>query len=133
MNSVRNIIVVLLCILFPMSSYAECISEDSEYGQRSECEASVIDILVYANSAVDDLCNQFNGSWVDTALTVYCSFGGDIYTCTAYKIVQAACTVNGAVRLVIEGDTSAALKKILVGSTKVYSVSKIADKFYIKE
>ena len=132
MNSIRNIIVVL-CILLPMSSYAGCISDDYAYGQESECEASVIDILVYANSAVDDLCNQFNGSWVDTALTVYCSFGGDLYTCTAYKIIQAACTVNGAVRLMIEGDASAALKKILVGSTKIYSVSKIADKFYIKD
>ena len=123
-------IILLICLLIPVMSFADCVNYESV--DQTELEASVIDILVYANSAVDDLCNRFNGSWADTALTVYCSFGGDIYTCTAYKIVQAACSVNGAVRLMIEGDASAALKKMLSGATKIYSVSKISDKFYIK-
>lgn len=92
----------------------------------------VIDILVKANAAADDLCNYFNGSWVDTGLTLYCTFGGDLYTCTAYKVVQAACTINGAVRLSIQGDYNAAMKKALGGAAKVYTVSKVGQRFYIK-
>ncbi len=125
------------CLLIPTLSFADITRDDTEsfvyFETQSDSDASVIDILVYANSAVDDLCNYFNDSWANTALTIYCSFGGDMYTCTAYKVVQAACTVNGAVKLMIEGDASAALKKMISGATKIYSVSKVSDKFYIKD
>lgn len=93
------------------------------------------EIFVKANAAVDDLCNYFNGSWLNTGLKVYCSFGGDVYTCTTYKVVQAACTVNGAVRLIIEGDYNNALKRIIDGGVqlaKIYTVSKVAGNYYIK-
>lgn len=99
----------------------------------SEAESSTIEILVKASDAVDEFCNYFNGSWVDTGLTLYCAFGGDVYTCTAYKVVRAACGINGAVRLAIEGDYEAALKKLLTSSTTVYSIIKVAGEFHLTE
>lgn len=90
---------------------------------------SVVDILVEANRVVDDVCNYFDGSWADVALTLYCSFGGDVYTCTAYKIVQAACAITGAVRLYIEGDFNNATKKVLTTGAKIWVMSKAGSKF----
>ena len=108
------------------------IEESNQISESSE--SSIMEILVYANSAVDDMCNYFNGSWADLGLTVYCSLGGDIYTCTAYKVIQAACTVNGAVKLYIEGDIGGALKKAVQGATKIYTISKISrTEFKISE
>lgn len=103
------------------------------YPANLESSASTIEILVKASDAVDDFCNYFNGSWVDTGLTLYCAFGGDVYTCTAYKVVRAACGINGAVRLAIEGDYEAALKKLLTSSTTVYSIVKVAGEFHLTE
>ena len=81
-------------------------------------------MLVYASDVVDDLCNEFNGSWLDTGLRIYCRFGGDVYTCTAYRIVSAACGINGVVRLMMEGDANNALKRALDYSSKIFNVSK---------
>ena len=103
------------------------------YPSNLESSASAIEILVKASDAVDELCNYFNGSWLDTGLTLYCNFGGDVYTCTAYKVVRAACGINGAVRLAIEGDYETALKKLLTSSTTVYSIVKIAGEFHLTE
>lgn len=103
------------------------------YPSSVESSASAIEILVKASDAVDEFCNYFNGSWIDTGLTLYCAFGGDVYTCTAYKVVRAACGINGAVRLAIEGDYETALKKLLTSSTTVYSIVKIAGEFHLTE
>lgn len=92
----------------------------------------LVEILVKASDAAYDLCDYFSGSWLDAGLTVYCAFGGDVYTCTAYKIVQAACAVNGAIRLSLQGDISGTLKQLLYTSAKLYAVSKMSGKFYIK-
>lgn len=103
------------------------------YPSSVESSSSTIEILVKASDAVDEFCNYFNGSWVDTGLTLYCTFFNDVYTCTAYKVVRAACGINGAVRLAIEGDYEAALKKLLTSSTTVYSIVKIAGEFHLTE
>lgn len=100
---------------------------------ETEASSTAIELLVKASDAVDELCNYFNGSWADVGLTLYCSFGGDVYTCTAYKVVKAACGINGAIRLTIEGDYEAALKKLLTSSTTVYTVVKIAGEFHIEK
>lgn len=92
----------------------------------------LVDILVYASDAAAELCDYFSGSWLDAGLTVYCAFGGDVYTCTAYKVVQAACAINGAIRLSLQGDISATLKQLLYTSAKIYAVSKVSQKFYIQ-
>lgn len=84
--------------------------------------STLYEVLVYASNTVDNLCNYFNDSWADVALTWYCKLGGDVYTCTAYKLVTAACGMNGVVRLMIEGDYNAALKRALKTSAKVFNV-----------
>lgn len=125
MKRIGIIIIGLLVSLNAFSTPTE--TQIEKQNQSSEYSgASMMEMLVYANSAVDDMCNYFNGSWVDVGLTVYCSLGGDIYTCTAYKIIQAACTVNGAVKLYIEGDIEGALKRAIQGTTKIYTISKIS-------
>lgn len=106
------------------------LQEDAEMQELLDAEASAFDIVVWATDAVDELCNAFNGTWADTILTVYCSFGGDPYVCTAYAVYRAACGINGAVRLTIKGDYNAALKSALTSSTKVYSVYKVSEKVY---
>jgi len=93
--------------------------------------SDMVEILVKASDAAYELCNYFSGSWLDAGLTLYCAFGGDVYTCTAYKVVQAACAVNGAIRLSLQGDISGTLKQLLYTSAKLYAVSKSASKFYI--
>ncbi len=103
------------------------------YPSDVESSSTAIEILVKASETVEELCDYFNGSWADVGLTLYCSFGGDVYTCTAHKVVKAVCGINGAIRLTIEGDYEAALKKLLTSSTTVYTVVKIAGKFYIEK
>lgn len=95
-----------------------------------QSSASMMEVLVYANNAVDDLCNYFNGSWVDTGLSIYCSFGGDVYTCTAYRVAKAACSINGAVKLYIEGDISGALRKTISAADAVFKLFKHSSTEY---
>lgn len=132
----KKVVLLALASLLSVCAFAENFEKrsteptDQPKAVCEEAGASAFEVLVWASDAVDDLCNYFNGSWADTALTVYCSFGGDVYTCTAYKVVRAACSVNGAVRLTIQGDYEAALKSLLTASTKVYSVYKISQKAF---
>lgn len=125
-------LVALIGINISANAQKRFVENNNLLASVESTSSTTFDILVSANQAVDDLCNYFNGSWVNTGLTLYCTFGGDVVTCTAYKIVQATCTINGAVRLYIEGNAEAALKKLLIGSAKVYTVSKVGGKFYIK-
>lgn len=133
----KKLLVLFLGLSLILPSFANNhnkeIVVENKTSVLSNSSSSVVDLLVYANQAVDDLCNYFNGSWVDVGLTLYCTFGGDVYTCTAYKVVQATCVGSEAVRLYIEGDIEGAIKKTLQGSAKIYSVSKIGGKFKISE
>lgn len=122
------LISVIICFTFTAKAIENknVTGNDNSALTETSSSASVAEVLVYANNAVDDFCNYFNGSWVDIGLTVYCSFGGDVYTCTAYKVLQVACTVNGAVKLYIEGDIESAIKKALQGTSKIYTMSKLS-------
>lgn len=100
---------------------------------NTETGTSTVEILVKANQYVDDLCNYFNGSWVDTGLKIYCKLGGDVYTCTAYKVVNISCSVNGAVRLAIEGDYESALKRLLTATPDVYNLYKEYGNYYLEK
>lgn len=120
-----------MMIIFTITSITSVFASNNELLLNNEnCEiesynTSTIEILVKANKAVDELCNYFEGTWVDTGLAIYCKLGGDFFTCTAYKVVKATCGINGAVRLYIEGDTSSALKRLLKSSTDVYLLTKL--------
>lgn len=85
---------------------------------------SVVEFLVEANEVVNEVCNYFDNSWVDVGLSIYCTLGGDIYTCTAYKITKMACSLSGAVKLYMEGDINNATKKILKTGAQVWVMSK---------
>ena len=86
-----------------------------------------VEILVEKNNAVYEACNYFNGSWMNKGLSLYCKFGGDVYTCTAYKIVSAACHLSGAIKLAIEGDMNGSMKNILSTAVDIWSMSKVDD------
>ena len=91
-------------------------------------EASgVIEILVEANQVVDDVCNYFNGSWVDTGLKIYCTFNGASTVCIAHKIVKAVCGINGAIKLYIEGDINNATKKLLTTGADIWKMVRRRD------
>ena len=91
---------------------------------------SVVDILIEANDVAYELCNYFNGSWVDVGLKIYCSFGGDVYTCTAYKITKGLCAINGAIKLSIEGNYDAGLRSLLSGATDIFVASRAGSNAY---
>lgn len=82
------------------------------------------EMLVYASSTLDDLCGQFEDSWLNTGLKWYCRLGGDVFTCTAYRIVSYTCMANDVVRLVLEGDYNSALKKALNTAASTFKVVK---------
>ena len=107
----------------------ESVSASSLMASNSSNSTTVYEMLVYTTDVVDDLCNYFNGSWLDTGLNIYCKFGGDVYTCTAYKVVSVACGINGVVKLSVQGDYNEALKKALNTSTKIFNVKKENGEF----
>lgn len=89
---------------------------------------SAVEFLVEANNVVYEVCDYFNGSWLDTGLKIYCTFGGDVYTCTTYKITKMACSISGAVKLYMEGDFNNSLKKILTTGAEIWVMSKAGSK-----
>ncbi|MDR1544316.1 MAG: hypothetical protein LBS50_07940 [Prevotellaceae bacterium] len=131
----KYLLILVAVIGFGISANAQELAVNNvskQYSASTELLAyteststSVVDILVYANDAAYEMCNYFNGSWVDTGLKIYCSFGGDIYTCTAYKIVKGMCAINGAIKLSIEGNYDAGLRALLSGTTDIFVASKV--------
>ncbi|MCH5318553.1 MAG: hypothetical protein J1E38_02450 [Paramuribaculum sp.] len=104
---------------------AELLASTANYGN------SALEVLVWANNAVDDLCGYFNGSWADVGITLYCTFGGDPYTCTTHKVIKAMCAVNGAVKLYIEGtNIPEAIKQTLLATSTIYNLTKIDNRKY---
>lgn len=89
---------------------------------------SAVEFLVEANKVVYEVCDYFNGSWLDTGLKIYCTFGGDVYTCTTYKITKMACSISGAIKLYMEGDINNSLKKILTTGAEIWVMSKAGSK-----
>ena len=121
----KKITMLFLLFAFSLQTFANTNDNNSNKEQQVSSNASFVEILVEANRAVDDLCNYFEGSWADKGLSLYCSFGGDAYTCTIYKVAKATCSLNGAVRLYLEGDINGSLKKALSGASDIYKISKI--------
>ena len=89
--------------------------------------SSAVELLVEANNVVNEVCEYFNGSWVDYGLKIYCTLGGDVYTCTAYKITKMACSISGAIKLYLEGDINNATKRILATGAEVWAMSKVGE------
>ena len=121
-----------LLMLLPVALYAN----DNTSVIQAENSASgnvIIEVLVEANAAVDDLCNYFNGSMVDQALKIYCLFNKASVVCAAYKVVKLSCSINGAVKLAIEGDWNHGVRQAIVGAAEVYVLSKVGrDSFQLK-
>ncbi|MDR0969562.1 MAG: hypothetical protein LBM67_03375 [Lentimicrobiaceae bacterium] len=105
----KSLMILVAIIGFGISVNAQKQDAESDnllaYTTKTS-STTVYEVLVYANSAVNDLCDYFGGSMLDYGLNIYCKYGGDIYICTAYKVVSVACTINGAVKLVIDGATT---------------------------
>jgi len=119
MKKIFVILVALIGLGFSANSQEKKAENSSLLEYSNSTSSKTVSILVKANKAVDDLCNYFDGSIVDYGLKIYCKFGGDIYTCTSYKVVSAACAINGAVRLYIEGDMDSALIRFFNGFSDV--------------
>ena len=134
MKKIILVLVVMIGFGFIANAQERYAENNNLLAYVESTSSTTIDILVSANQYVDDLCNYFDGSLADYGLKIYCKFGGDVYTCTAYKVVKYACAVNGAVRLYIEGDTDAALIRLFNGFSpvKVYNLTKENGNYYIK-
>lgn len=125
----------LFFFCFSLIASAENKQSDNFVVEITNIEKTVkgtyaIELLVKANEAVDQACDWFNGSWADVGLTVYCTFNKASYVCTAYKIVKGACHVNGAVKLMIEGDWNNAIKQSVIQASKIYKFTKHNSKEY---
>ena len=112
------------------NSYTTSVLEDSKLLAYNS--TVTYEVLVYASDVVDDLCNYFQGSWLDYGLKIYCRFGGDVVVCTTYKIVSVACGLNGVVRLMMEGDYNNAFKRILSTSSDIFSLIKENGNFVLQ-
>lgn len=86
-----------------------------------------LELLVEANRVVDEVCDYFNGSWLDTGLRIYCTFNGASAECLAYRIVKAACGINGAIRLYIEGNYNDATKKLLTTGADIWKMVMVGN------
>ena len=53
-----------------------------------------------------------------------------IIVCVVYKVVKVTCHINGAVRLLIEGDWSNGIRQSLIGATEVYQLTKVGSDEY---
>ena len=111
MKKLLMTLTILAMSVVAFANETESVSASSLMASNSSNSTTVYEMLVYTTDVVDDLCNYFNGSWLDTGLNIYCKFGGDVYTCTAYKVVSVACGINGVVKLSLQGDYNEALKK----------------------
>ena len=129
MKKLLMTLTILAMSVVAFANETESVSASSLMASNSSNSTTVYEMLVYTTDVVDDLCNYFNGSWLDTGLNVYCKFGGDVYTCTAYKVVSVACGINGVVKLSLQGDYNEALKKALNTSTKIFNVKKENGEF----
>lgn len=126
-------IIIVLTLILCSSLVATANNNHNNTTILCQCQDNkMIEVLVEANAAVDDLCEYFNGSWADTGLKIYCMFNKASVVCTAYKIVKVTCAVNGAVRLMIEGDWNNAIKQSLVSSAEIYTLTKLSrDSFQL--
>lgn len=86
-----------------------------------------LELLVEANRVVDEVCDYFNGSWMDTGLKIYCTFNGASAECLAYRIVKAACGINGAIKLYIEGNYNGATKKLLTTGADIWKMVMVGN------
>ncbi len=125
----KKILLMLSLALFSINAFAGNSETSVEIENLAE-DSRVIEVLVEANAALDDLCDYFSGSWADTGLKIYCTFNKASAVCLAYKIVKVTCTINGAVRLSIEGDWNGAIKQSLIGATEVYVLSKTSSRSF---
>lgn len=103
-------------------------NEDVMYVQILEANSNYIDILVYANSVVDEFCDFLSRKDISVSVGLYCAFMPENPMCWAYGVAMAACSVKGAVELYIEGDFNNAILETLSASTKVYKMSKVDSK-----
>lgn len=125
-------LLVILVAAIGLSTSLMAQNEEQLLAYAASDGSSTIEFLVEANRAVDELCNYFDGSWADVGLNLYCKFGGDVYTCTIYRAVKGACTINGAIRLYLEGDINSSVKKLIRGSADMYSLSGSGKNFTLK-
>ena len=123
---------ILVCLSMLLLS-ANVFANNSESGTSVMTQSQgngAIEVLVKANAAVDDLCDYFNDSWANTGLRIYCTFNKASMVCVAYRVVKVTCAVNGAVRLMIEGDWNGAIKQSLAGATDLYQLTKRSGNSY---
>ena len=132
----KKLFLVLVAICLSTFSYANNANDESESFMveisitEVSSGSSMMEIIVKANSVVDEMCNYFDDSYVDKALSLYCKFNKTSAVCTAYNITKGVCAINGAIKLYIEGDISSAILRAVDGASKLYSVSKLSRSEY---
>lgn len=136
LTHMKKILVLCLMILLSLGSFAtnppiERQENDAVvYIQIVEANSKYIDILVYANSIVDEFCDLLSRKDVSVSVGLYCAFMPENPMCWTYGVAMAACSVKGAVELYIEGDFNNAILETLSASTRVYKMSKVDSKKY---
>lgn len=125
----KLIVFIVFSMLGSINVFAGNNIVSSELSHETQ-DNKIIEVLVEANAALDDVCDYFNGSWVDTGLKIYCTFNKTSAVCVVYKVVKVTCHINGAVRLLIEGDWSNGIRQSLIGATEVYQLTKVGRDEY---
>ena len=132
----KKIMILSIIAMLSLSAFAtnppteQQESDDIMYVQVVEANSKFIDILVYANSVVDEFCDLLSRKDVSVSVGLYCAFMPENPMCWAYGVAMAACSVKGAVELYIEGDFNNAILETLSASTRVYKMSKVDSKKY---
>lgn len=132
----KKIMILSIIAMLSISAFAtnppseQQESDDVMYVQVLEANSKFIDVLVYANSVVDEFCDLLSRKDVSVSVGLYCAFMPENPMCWAYGVAMAACSVKGAVELYIEGDFNNAILETLSASTRVYKMSKVDSKKY---
>ena len=132
----KKILILSIIAMLSISAFAtnppseQQESDDVMYVQVLEANSKFIDVLVYANSVVDEFCDLLSRKDVSVSVGLYCAFMPENPMCWAYGVAMAACSVKGAVELYIEGDFNNAILETLSASTRVYKMSKVDSKKY---
>ena len=104
---------------------------DTIYFQVLEVNSRTMEVLLYATSTVDEFCKVLSRKEVSVPIGLMCAFAGaGNPVCYVYGAVMAACAINGAVKLAIEGDFTNVILESVSAGTKVYKMSKVNTSTY---
>ncbi len=124
------IVILFLSFLFINANATQVARQESMndtiYFQILEVNNTTLELLVYATSTVSEFCDKVSSPEISVPIGLICAFtnaGNPV--CYIYGAMMAACAVNEAVKLTLEGDFTRAVLSAVGAGTKVYKMSKV--------